>query len=45
MDEAIKKIAENYKHMYDLGYEHGYETAKRDIEIEQLKKELAEVQS
>ena len=45
MDEAIKKIAENNKYLYELGYKNGYLAAKRDIEIEQLKKELAEVQS
>ena len=30
--------------MYDLGYEHGYEKAKRDAEIKKLEEEIKEME-
>lgn len=32
-------IKDSLQEMYDLGYKHGYEMAKKDAQIEQLKKE------
>jgi len=37
-------IKEALDEMYQLGYKHGYEAAKRHIEIENLKKALKEAE-
>lgn len=29
--------------MYDLGYKHGYEMAKKDLEVEQLEQEIKDL--
>jgi hypothetical protein len=42
MDDYIDDYKEALDKMYKLGYEHGYEMAKKDIEIERLKKEVEE---
>jgi hypothetical protein len=36
-EDAIK---DSLQEMYDLGYKHGYEMAKKDAELENLKAEL-----
>lgn len=35
--EELKKALDQ---MYDLGYKHGYEMAKRDMQIKQLEDEI-----
>lgn len=34
------KLSEALDKMYDLGYKHGYEIAKKDMEIAQLEREV-----
>jgi hypothetical protein len=40
MLEPQTQIEKSLRHMYELGVQHGYESAQRDLKIEQLKKEL-----
>lgn len=39
-NNTIDNLKANYKEMYDLGYKHGYEMAKKDLELEQLEREI-----
>lgn len=38
MDTTV--IKDSLDRMYKLGYEHGYEAAKRDIQIQKLEEEI-----
>lgn len=42
-DNFIKEYRKSLQEMYDLGYGHGYNQAKRDAEIEKLKEQLANI--
>lgn len=34
----------DYQKMYDLGYEHGYKMALKEMELKKLKEEIEELQ-
>lgn len=38
-------IKSDYQEMYDLGYEHGYNMALKEMELKKLKKELEELKN
>jgi hypothetical protein len=40
-----KLVKDSLEEFYDLGYEHGYQMAKMDMEIVQLNKDIEEMSS